>query len=89
MRPLDAGRSRPISTGRRTRRPVSVGAYQVEGLGIHLFDAIEGDHFDHPRPAPALRSCGFLRRLGCLALRDAFMTRPSWSATRSSIRARR
>ncbi|HEU4518736.1 MAG TPA: Maf family protein, partial [Microvirga sp.] len=20
------------------------GAYQVEGLGIHLFDAIEGDH---------------------------------------------
>jgi nucleoside triphosphate pyrophosphatase len=23
----------------------SVGAYQLEGLGIHLFEAIEGDHF--------------------------------------------
>jgi septum formation protein len=23
----------------------SVGAYQAEGLGIHLFEAIEGDHF--------------------------------------------
>jgi septum formation protein len=23
----------------------SVGAYQVEGLGVHLFDRIEGDHF--------------------------------------------
>jgi len=23
----------------------SVGAYQLEGLGIHLFDRIEGDHF--------------------------------------------
>jgi septum formation protein len=23
----------------------SVGAYQIEGLGVHLFDRIEGDHF--------------------------------------------
>ncbi|MGE6062495.1 Maf family protein, partial [Klebsiella pneumoniae] len=23
----------------------SVGAYQLEGLGIHLFECIEGDHF--------------------------------------------
>ena len=23
----------------------SVGAYQLEGLGVHLFDGIEGDHF--------------------------------------------
>ncbi len=23
----------------------SVGAYQLEGLGVHLFDCIEGDHF--------------------------------------------
>ncbi|HWZ09303.1 MAG TPA: Maf family protein, partial [Bradyrhizobium sp.] len=23
----------------------SVGAYQLEGLGVHLFDRIEGDHF--------------------------------------------
>ena len=23
----------------------SVGAYQLEGLGVHLFELIEGDHF--------------------------------------------
>ena len=23
----------------------SVGAYQLEGLGVHLFEKIEGDHF--------------------------------------------
>ena len=23
----------------------SVGAYQLEGLGVHLFDRIDGDHF--------------------------------------------
>lgn len=44
----------------------SVGCYQVEGLGIHLFDAIEGDHstiLGLPM-RPVLAS---LRRLGCLA----------------------
>jgi septum formation protein len=24
---------------------MSVGAYQLEGLGVHLFEKIEGDHF--------------------------------------------
>jgi septum formation protein len=23
----------------------SVGAYQLEGLGVHLFERVEGDHF--------------------------------------------
>lgn len=27
------------------RVTTSVGAYQLEGLGVHLFDRIEGDHF--------------------------------------------
>ena len=31
----------------------SVGAYQLEGLGVHLFEAIEGDHIDHSGPADA------------------------------------
>jgi septum formation protein len=44
MRPLDPGTiSRYLD---RAGTPVlaSVGAYQVEGLGAHLFDRIEGEH---------------------------------------------
>ncbi|MEH3145377.1 MAG: Maf family protein [Methylobacterium frigidaeris] len=44
LRPLDAAAidayldaAGPAVTG-------SVGAYQLEGIGIHLFDAVEGDH---------------------------------------------
>lgn len=45
MRPLD-----PAFIGRHLSRVgkkalQSVGAYQIEGEGIQLFDAIEGDHF--------------------------------------------
>jgi len=29
----------------------SVGAYQLEGLGAHLFNRIEGDYFHRARPA--------------------------------------
>jgi septum formation protein len=31
--------------GAGERVTASVGAYQLEGLGVHLFDKIEGDHF--------------------------------------------
>ena len=44
-----------------------VGCYQVERLGIHLFDRIEGDHATI-LGLPLLPLLAALRRLGCLAL---------------------
>ena len=38
----------------------SVGAYQLEGLGVHLFAHIEGDHFTI-LGLPLLPLLGFLR----------------------------
>ena len=38
----------------------SVGAYQLEGLGIHLFERIEGDHFTI-LGLPLLELLAFLR----------------------------
>lgn len=43
----------------------SVGAYQVEGLGVHLFDAIDGDHFTI-LGLPLLKLLGFFRAQGLL-----------------------
>ena len=37
--------STPISRGPAKRCCASVGAYQLEGLGAHLFTRIEGDYF--------------------------------------------
>jgi len=39
----------------------SVGAYQLEGLGVHLFESIEGDHFTI-LGLPLLPLLAFLRR---------------------------
>jgi septum formation protein len=44
----------------------SVGGYQVESLGIQLFERIEGDHFTI-LGLPLLRLLQYLRREGCLA----------------------
>jgi septum formation protein len=44
----------------------SVGAYQLEKLGIHLFERIEGDHFTI-LGLPLLKLLDFLRRHGSLA----------------------
>jgi septum formation protein len=44
----------------------SVGAYQLEGLGIHLFERVEGDHFT-VLGLPMLPLLDFLRRQGFLA----------------------
>lgn len=44
----------------------SVGAYQLEGLGVHLFDKIEGDH-STILGLPLIELLAFLRRHGSLA----------------------
>jgi septum formation protein len=45
----------------------SVGVYQIEGLGVHLFDAIEGDHATI-LGLPMLKLLACLRSEGMLAL---------------------
>jgi septum formation protein len=45
----------------------SVGAYQLEGLGVHLFDRIEGDHFTI-LGLPLLSLLAFLRGEGLLGV---------------------
>jgi septum formation protein len=49
------------------RVTASVGAYQLEGLGVHLFDRIEGDHFTI-LGLPLLPLLAFLRSQSLLAL---------------------
>jgi septum formation protein len=43
----------------------SVGAYQVEGLGIQLFERLDGDYFT-VLGLPLMPALDFLRRRGCL-----------------------
>ncbi len=43
----------------------SVGAYQLEGLGSHLFERVDGDYFTI-LGLPLIPALGFLRRQGCL-----------------------
>jgi septum formation protein len=45
----------------------SVGVYQFEGFGVHLFETVEGDH-STILGLPLLPLLAALRRLGCLAL---------------------
>ncbi len=67
LRPLDgAGVDRYLAlAGEAVTR--SVGGYQLEGLGIHLFERIEGDHATI-LGLPMLSLLRSLRRLGALAL---------------------
>lgn len=44
MRPLSPGFIRDYVVLAGTAATTSVGGYQLEGLGIHLFETIEGDH---------------------------------------------
>jgi septum formation protein len=49
-----------------TAATTSVGAYQIEGLGIQLFDRVDGDYFT-VLGLPLIEALAFLRRRGCLA----------------------
>ena len=44
----------------------SVGAYQLEGLGLQLFERVDGDYFT-VLGLPLLQALEFLRRSGCLS----------------------
>lgn len=45
MRKLDAAAINAYLDAAGDKVTTSVGAYQLEGLGVHLFELIEGDHF--------------------------------------------
>jgi septum formation protein len=45
MRPLSEAFLDAYLAAAGERVCASVGAYQLEGLGVHLFDEVEGDHF--------------------------------------------
>ena len=68
MRDLDAAAiARYVEAAGLDRVTASVGGYQLEGLGIHLFSRIEGDH-STILGLPLLPLLDRLRRRGCLAV---------------------
>jgi septum formation protein len=67
MRPLDDDAISAYLDAAGETVTTSVGAYQLEGLGIHLFEHIEGDHFTI-LGLPLLPLLAFLRSRQLLAL---------------------
>jgi septum formation protein len=61
MRPLSGDEIRLYLDEAGEAVTTSVGAYQLEGLGVHLFERVEGDHFTI-LGLPLLPVLGFLRR---------------------------
>jgi septum formation protein len=67
MRALDAGQIARYLDIAGPAVLASVGAYQIEGLGAHLFESISGDHATI-LGLPMLKLLAALRGLGLLAL---------------------
>jgi septum formation protein len=67
MRPLNDAQINAYLDEAGAAVTTSVGAYQLEGLGIHLFERIEGDHFTI-LGLPLLPLLAFLRGEGLLAV---------------------
>ena len=67
MRPLSAAEIESYLDAAGEAVASSVGAYQLEGLGIHLFERIEGDHFTI-LGLPLMPLLGYLRSQHLLAL---------------------
>ena len=77
MRALDAARrSHAIWQSPAREVLASVGVYQLEGLGVHLFEAIEGDH-------TTILGLPMLKLLACLRREGA-----AWRYERSDRAAR-
>jgi septum formation protein len=67
MRPLDDAAISAYLDAAGEAVTTSVGAYQLEGIGIHLFERIEGDHFTI-LGLPLLALLKFLRSRQLLAV---------------------
>ncbi len=67
MRRLDEGEIEAYLDQAGEAVTTSVGAYQLEGLGVHLFERIDGDHFTI-LGLPLLQLLAFLRSQNLLAV---------------------
>ena len=67
MRPLGDAAIAAYLDAAGEKVTTSVGAYQLEGLGVHLFDRIDGDHFTI-LGLPLLPLLSYLRRAGLLTI---------------------